>query len=82
MSHSPGQILGWAYNICLYGQIYLFIFLQFLVEHLAYPVVSIIIIYSLEFSPSAFADGLSLEFEWQQVSSSLRDSSPNSGRSQ
>ena len=35
----------------------------------------IIIIYSLEFSTSAYADGLSLEIEWQQVSSSLSDSS-------
>ena len=31
---------------------------------------------------SANADGLSLEFEWQQVSSSLQDSSQYSGRSQ
>ena len=31
----------------------------------------IIIIYSLEFFTSALADGFSLEFEWQQVSSSL-----------
>ena len=35
----------------------------------------IIIIYLLEFFPSALADGLSLEFERQQVSSSLQDSS-------
>ena len=42
----------------------------------------IIIIYSLEFFTSALADGLSLEFEWQQVSSSLQDSSQYSGRSQ
>ena len=34
----------------------------------------IIIIYSLEFFASALADGLSLEIEWQQVSSSLQDS--------
>ena len=41
----------------------------------------------LLFSPSDFftsvlADGFSLEFEWQQVSSSLQDSSHDSGRSQ
>ena len=42
----------------------------------------IIIIYSLEFFTSALADGLSLEFEWHQVSSSLQDSSQYSGRSQ
>ena len=34
----------------------------------------IIIIYS-EFFTSALADGLSQEFEWQQVSSSFQDSS-------
>ena len=42
----------------------------------------VIIIYSLEFFTSAIADGLSLEFEWQQVSSSLQDTSQYSGRSQ
>ena len=40
----------------------------------------IIIIFSLEFFTSALADGFSLESEWQQVSSSLQDSSQYSGR--
>ena len=44
-------------------------------------VIIIIIIYTLEFFTSALADGLSLEFEWEQVSSSLQDSSRYSGRS-
>ena len=35
----------------------------------------IIIIHSLELFPSAVSDGLSLESEWQQVSSSFQDSS-------
>ena len=35
----------------------------------------------LEFFTSVLADGFSLEFEWQQVSSSLQDSSQYSGRS-
>ena len=35
----------------------------------------IIIIHSFEFFTSALADGFSLESEWQQVSSSLQDSS-------
>ena len=35
----------------------------------------IIIIHSLEFFTSSLADGFSLESEWQQVSSSLQDSS-------
>ena len=38
--------------------------------------------YSLEFFSSALVDGFSLESEWQQVSSSLQDSSQDSGRSQ
>ena len=42
----------------------------------------IIIVYSLEFFTSVLADGLSLEFERQQVSSSLQDSSQYSSRSQ
>ena len=42
----------------------------------------IIIIYSFEFFTSALADGLSQELEWQQVSSSLQDSSQYCGRSQ
>ena len=42
---------------------------------------SFIIIYSLEFFTSALADGFSVEFEWQQVSSSLQDSSQYSGPS-
>ena len=36
----------------------------------------------LEFFTSVLVDGFSLEFEWQQVSSSLQDSSQYSGRSQ
>ena len=36
----------------------------------------------LEFFTLVLADGFSLEFEWQQVSSSLQDSSQDSGRSQ
>ena len=43
---------------------------------------SLIIIHSLELFISALADGFSLESEWQQVSSSLQDSSQYSGRSQ
>ena len=38
-------------------------------------IIIIIIIHSLEFFTSALADGFSLESEWQQVSSSLQDSS-------
>ena len=38
--------------------------------------------YSLEFFTSVLADGFSLEFERQQVSSSLQDSSQYSGRPQ
>ena len=45
-------------------------------------IIIIIIIYSLEFFASVLADSFSLEFEWQQVSSSLQNSSQHSGRSQ
>ena len=44
-------------------------------------IIIIIIITSWEFFTSALADGLSVEFEWQQVSSSLQDSSQYSSRS-
>ena len=45
-------------------------------------IVIIIIIIILEFFTSASADSLSLEFEWQQFSSSLQDFSRYSGCSQ
>ena len=54
----------------------------FLIIIIITTTIIIIIIYSLEFFTSALADGLSLEVESQQVSSSLQDSSQYSGRSQ
>ena len=42
-------------------------------------IIIIIIIYSSEFFTSELVDGLSLKFEWEQVSSSLHDSSQFSG---
>ena len=45
-------------------------------------IIIVIIIYSLEFFTTALPDGLSQKFEWQQVSSSLQDSSQYSGCSQ
>ena len=45
-------------------------------------IIIIIIIHLFEFFSSALADGFPLEFEWQQISSSLQDSSQYSGRSQ
>ena len=45
-------------------------------------IIVIIIFTSWEFFTSVLADGLSLEFEWQQVSSNLQDCSQYSGRSQ
>ena len=47
-----------------------------------YIIIIIIIIHLLELFTSALADGFSQESEWQQVSSSLQDSSQYSGRSQ
>ena len=61
----------------------LFLFLFFLLSITSSGrLAGITIIYSFEFFTSVLADGLSLEFEWQQVSSSLQDSSQYSGRSQ
>ena len=45
-------------------------------------IIIIIIIVPLEFFTSANVDGLSPEFEWQQVNSSLQDSSQYSSYSQ
>ena len=45
-------------------------------------IIIIIILLIWEFFILASADGFSLEFEWQQVSSSLQDSSQYSGRYQ
>ena len=66
---------------------FIFQFFHFHVPHFSIVVavviiIIIIIIYSLEFLTSMLADGLSLEVELQQVSSSLQDSSQYSGRSQ
>ena len=56
--------------------IFLFILHAFIFFfHFLLPLVCIIIIHSLEHFTSALSDGFSLESEWQQVSSSLQDSS-------
>ena len=51
-------------------------------RYLSFFSFSLLLFTPLEFFISVLADGLSLEFEWQQVSSSLQDSSQYSGRSQ
>ena len=64
------------------------VFVDFLSEFLVeIPIIIIIIIIIVIIIPSGFftsvlADGFSLEFEWQQLSSNLHDSSQDSGRSQ
>ena len=82
-SLSLGFILwsaGTAKSIIL--QILFFLLLIFMRSGLlAETIIIIIIIYSLEFF-TALADSLSLGFEWQEMSSSLPDSSQYSGRSQ
>ena len=62
---------------------------QFRVDHLPRPVVnSLVLLYYyyylhlFNFFTLALADGFSLEFEWQQVYSSLQDASQYSGRCQ
>ena len=48
-----------------------------------YHIINIFFFFTpIEFFTLALANGFSLEFEWQQVSSSLQDSSQYSGRSQ
>ena len=44
--------------------------------------INIIVLPQQNFSPSVLTDGLSLEFEWKQVSSSPQHYSQYSGRSQ
>ena len=58
-----------------------FIQFQFFLP-LSIIIVFILLFTPLEFFASVLADGLSLEFEGQQVSSSLQDSSQYSGHSQ
>ena len=65
-----------------WSYIYIHTFVVFFLLCLVYLGFCFIIIYSLEFFTSALANGLSLEFQWQQVSSSFQDSSQYSGRSQ
>ena len=50
--------------------------------YLSFIITVIFIITPREFFTSVLADDFSLEFEWQQVSSSLQDSSQDSGRPQ
>ena len=64
------------------GKVYVFInlfaFFQFqpvVRRNAIIIIIIIIIVHSLELFTSAIADGFSLESEWQQVSSSLQDSS-------
>ena len=68
-SHSSGWILVWACAIWYYCQIIIIIII-------------IIIIYSLSVFHIRVSFWISLDFEWQQVSSSLQDWSQDSGRSQ
>ena len=56
----------------------MFQFFLFLKQNLDYN----FFYYSVEFSTSALAGCFSLQFEWQQVSSSLQDSSKYSYNSQ
>ena len=59
---------------------YLFYFPFFDFSVIIIIIIIITFLFSKFFKP-ALADGFSLEFEWQQVSSSLQDSSQYSGRS-
>ena len=61
---------------------YFLLLLLLLLLLLIIIIIIIIVIIPWEFFTSALADGFLLEFEWQQVSSSLRDSSQYSNPSQ
>ena len=53
------------------------------VVHIQFVLLLLLFLFALlEFLTSVLSDGFSLEFVWQQVSSSLQDSSQYSGRSQ
>ena len=67
-----GLMLGSTYSICSYGQI-----LISCTSHRGSPCPYH---YNRVFTP-ALADGFSLEFKWQKITSSLQDSSQYSGRS-
>ena len=56
----------------------LIIFSRWFAAFAYYVIKSLLLFYSLEFFTAANADGFSLEFEWQQVSSSFQDSSQDS----
>ena len=51
-----------------------------LFNHFLRIIITLLLFTPLEFFTSVLADSFSLEFEWQQVSSSLQDSSQYSGR--
>ena len=61
---------------CLFYSCCLFFFVR---THIPAP---LLLFTPLEFFTSVLADGFSLKLEWQQVSSSLQDSSQDSSRSQ
>ena len=82
MSQSPGHILDGVCNICSYGQILISYkvpsespsptsFVKSCTPFIIIIIIIIIIIYSFELFTSALDDGISLQSEWQQVSSSL-----------
>ena len=79
------SIYGQLEQIIVFNNILFFL----LINHASIIIIIIIIITTtttttttVEFFTSALADGFSLEFEWQQVTSSLLDTSLYSGRFQ
>ena len=76
-------IIKWEYlKQITMSKLFTFKIVAWICNFLQRIIIIIIIIYSLEFFTSVLADGFSLESEWQQVSSSLQDSSQYSGRLQ
>ena len=71
------SLLSFFLSFLFYIFLQLFFFFFFIIT-----IIIIIILLLWEFFTPALADGFPLEFEWQQVSSSLQDSSQYSGRPQ
>ena len=72
-----------ATGLCIY-HLFLWSNLNFAhqpVDGLTHPIVSSLLLFPCESFPAALADGFSREIEWQQVSSSIQDSSQYSGQS-
>ena len=77
----PNQSCLVLYSFCanLLHSLIMWLLVSSLSPHNLHLLFCLLLFTPWEFSISALADGISLEFEWQQVFSSLQDSSQYSG---